>query len=53
MTAGPYFRAVQQIEKETTTAYRWWSVEELEGTAEVVHPGDLAVILRKVTGERA
>lgn len=45
------FEHMEQIEKDTTTAYRWWSVEELERTEEVVHPADLAAILRKVTAD--
>ncbi|WP_188188504.1 NUDIX hydrolase [Nonomuraea sp. SYSU D8015] len=43
------FEHMEQIEKDTTTAYRWWSVEELEGTEEIIYPRDLATILRKVT----
>ncbi|RVX46680.1 NUDIX domain-containing protein [Nonomuraea polychroma] len=43
------FEHMEQIEKDTTIAYRWWSVEELESTEEVFFPEDLAAILRKVT----
>jgi 8-oxo-dGTP pyrophosphatase MutT (NUDIX family) len=43
------FEHMEQDEKDTTTAYRWWSVEELESTEEVFFPEDLAVIVRKVT----
>ncbi|WP_318528345.1 NUDIX hydrolase [Nonomuraea gerenzanensis] len=42
------FEHMEQIEKDTTTEYRWWSAEELESTDEVVHPADLATILRKI-----
>jgi 8-oxo-dGTP pyrophosphatase MutT (NUDIX family) len=41
------FERMEQIEKDTTMAYRWWSVEELESTEEIVFPEDLAAILRK------
>jgi 8-oxo-dGTP pyrophosphatase MutT (NUDIX family) len=51
--AAVSFDHMEQIEKDTTTEYRWWSVEELESTEEVVHPEDVAVILRKVIAERA
>ncbi|WP_171074219.1 NUDIX hydrolase [Nonomuraea basaltis] len=49
------FEHMEQIEKDTTTAYRWWSVAELESTEEVFFPEDLAAILRKITagGESA
>ncbi|MFG1705634.1 NUDIX hydrolase [Nonomuraea sp. M3C6] len=47
--AAVSFEHMDQIEKDTTTAYRWWSVAELEGTDEVFFPEDLAAILRKIT----
>ncbi|MFB9628715.1 NUDIX hydrolase [Nonomuraea helvata] len=43
------FDHMEQIEKDTTTAYRWWSAEELESTGEVFFPEDLVAIMRKVT----
>lgn len=43
------FEHMELIERDTTTAYRWWSVAELESTAEVGFPEDLADILRKIT----
>ncbi|WP_237104592.1 NUDIX hydrolase [Nonomuraea sp. MG754425] len=46
--AAVSFEHMEQSEKDTTTAYRWWSVAELESTAEVVHPEGLASILRKI-----
>jgi 8-oxo-dGTP pyrophosphatase MutT (NUDIX family) len=46
--AAVSFEHMEQIEKDTTTAHRWWSVEELESTQEAFFPEDLAVILRKV-----
>ncbi|NRQ37295.1 NUDIX domain-containing protein [Nonomuraea sp. NN258] len=45
------FDHMEQIEKDTTTAYRWWSAEELERTEEVVFPPDLAALLRKITSD--
>ncbi|NUP62292.1 MAG: NUDIX hydrolase, partial [Nonomuraea sp.] len=42
------FDHMEQIEKDTTTGYRWWSAEELESTQEVFFPEDLAAILRKI-----
>ncbi|MGN9845739.1 NUDIX hydrolase [Nonomuraea sp. H19] len=47
--AAVSFDHMEQIEKDTTTAYRWWSAEELESTEEIFFPEDLAAILRKVT----
>jgi probable phosphoglycerate mutase len=40
---------MEQIEKETTLGYRWWSAEEIEATEEIIFPEDLAAILRKIT----
>jgi 8-oxo-dGTP pyrophosphatase MutT (NUDIX family) len=45
------FEHMDQIEKDTTTAYRWWSAAEIEASDEVFHPADLAVILRKIGEE--
>ncbi|QYC38136.1 RNA pyrophosphohydrolase [Nonomuraea coxensis DSM 45129] len=42
------FEHMEQIEKDTTTAYRWWSVAELESTEEKYFPEDLADIVRKI-----
>ncbi|MEO3869577.1 NUDIX domain-containing protein [Nonomuraea sp. B12E4] len=47
--AAVSFDHMEQIEKDTTTAYRWWSAEELESTQETFFPEDLVVILRKIT----
>jgi 8-oxo-dGTP pyrophosphatase MutT (NUDIX family) len=43
------FEHMEQIEKETTLGYRWWSAEEIEATEEIIFPEDLAAILRKIT----
>ncbi|MCK2214756.1 NUDIX domain-containing protein [Actinomadura sp. ATCC 31491] len=53
-TASVSFEHMEQIEKDTTLAFRWWSLEELESTEEPYFPEDLAGILRKITagGER-
>jgi hypothetical protein len=45
------FEHMEQIEKDTTTAYKWWSAEELESTDETFFPEDLVAILRKITGD--
>ncbi|WP_431932179.1 NUDIX hydrolase [Nonomuraea jabiensis] len=44
------FDHMEQTEKDTTMAYRWWSAEELESTEEVFFPTNLASILREITG---
>ncbi|MGW0808357.1 NUDIX hydrolase [Nonomuraea sp. NPDC002799] len=49
--AAVSFEHMEQIEKDTTTAYRWWSVAELEETADVFHPEDLTAIVRKILAE--
>ncbi len=43
------FDHMDEIEKATTTEYRWWSAEELDDTEEAVFPEDLADIVRKIT----
>jgi 8-oxo-dGTP pyrophosphatase MutT (NUDIX family) len=43
------FDHMEQIEKDTTLGYRWWSAEELDSTEETFFPEDLAAILRKIT----
>ncbi|MEW9553912.1 NUDIX hydrolase [Nonomuraea sp. NPDC050783] len=45
------FEHMEQIEKDTTTAYRWWGAEELESTEEKYFPEDLPVILRKIIAD--
>ncbi|WP_186404589.1 NUDIX hydrolase [[Actinomadura] parvosata] len=49
--AAVSFDHMEQIEKDTTIEHRWWSEEELESTTEVVHPADLATLLRKIATE--
>ncbi|NUW44961.1 NUDIX hydrolase [Nonomuraea rhodomycinica] len=44
------FDDMEEIEKATTVEHRWWSAEELEATDEVVHPPELAGLLRRITG---
>lgn len=51
--AAVSFDHMEQVEKDTTTGYRWWGVEELESIEEVLHPEDVAMILRKVIAERS
>ncbi|GAA2289957.1 hypothetical protein GCM10010149_41020 [Nonomuraea roseoviolacea subsp. roseoviolacea] len=43
------FDDMEEIEKATTVGHRWWSAEELDATDEVVHPADLAHMLRGIT----
>ncbi|MET7334776.1 NUDIX domain-containing protein [Nonomuraea sp. NPDC005650] len=43
------FEHMEQLEKDTTMDYRWWSAEELESTEEAVFPKNLASILREIT----
>ena len=38
-----------QIERDTITSYRWWSIAELASAPEPVYPADLADVLRRVT----
>lgn len=33
------------LERRSVSAYRWWTVEELRQTSDVVHPGQLAALL--------
>ncbi|WP_281191764.1 NUDIX hydrolase [Nonomuraea maritima] len=44
------FDHMEQVEKDTTLAHRWWSADELDATSETVHPENLADLLRKVVG---
>lgn len=37
-------------EHEAMREHRWWSLEELEATGDVVYPEDLAAILRRAWG---
>ena len=38
------------LEQRAVTGYRWWSVAELAGTCEVVHPAGLADLLTGLLG---
>ncbi|MEV4532200.1 hypothetical protein AB0J82_00040 [Asanoa sp. NPDC049518] len=40
-----------QIEQESITEHRWWSIEELERTKERYYPDELTVVLRRVLGK--
>jgi ADP-ribose pyrophosphatase YjhB (NUDIX family) len=50
--AGPITRLDRggwtDIERRSITRYRWWSLDELEATAESVYPPDLAGVVRSV-----
>ena len=35
-------------EQRTITEHRWWSVEEIEASAEQIYPADLAKLLRSI-----
>jgi 8-oxo-dGTP pyrophosphatase MutT (NUDIX family) len=39
------------VERDSIDDYRWWSVEELESTAERFYPSDLPELLRRVLGD--
>lgn len=41
------FDQMEDIEKETTLEYRWWSIADLSTTTEVIFPANLAELLRK------
>ncbi|TXK35502.1 NUDIX domain-containing protein [Nonomuraea sp. C10] len=51
--AAVSFEHMEQIEKDTTIGHRWWGVEELETTDEVIFPADMAAILRAITSGAA
>jgi 8-oxo-dGTP pyrophosphatase MutT (NUDIX family) len=42
----PHGAGWEPIEHQALLAYRWWTVEGLESTADVVYPGELADVLR-------
>jgi 8-oxo-dGTP pyrophosphatase MutT (NUDIX family) len=42
-----------EIERNSIDGHRWWTVGELESTAECFYPTDLAGLLRRVLPERA
>ncbi|TDD31483.1 NUDIX domain-containing protein [Nonomuraea terrae] len=46
--AAVSFDHMEQVEKETTLSYRWWSADELDATGETVHPENLGELLRKI-----
>jgi 8-oxo-dGTP pyrophosphatase MutT (NUDIX family) len=39
-----------EVERNSIDGYRWWTLEELESTAERFYPVDLPVLLRRVLG---
>ncbi|SNT66325.1 ADP-ribose pyrophosphatase YjhB, NUDIX family [Asanoa hainanensis] len=39
-----------QIEQDSITEHRWWSIEELERTKERYYPDELTAVLRRVLG---
>ncbi|MDG4823586.1 NUDIX domain-containing protein [Asanoa sp. WMMD1127] len=40
-----------QIERDSITDHRWWSIDELERTKERYYPDELAAVLRRVLGK--
>lgn len=40
-----------EIERDSITSYRWWSLPELASAAEPVYPADLVDVLRRVTAD--
>ena len=49
-------RGLTEVEQQTVLGHRWWTVDELAQTTEVVVPGDLAIVLERIlrpgAGER-
>jgi 8-oxo-dGTP pyrophosphatase MutT (NUDIX family) len=39
---------MDQLERQTVTAYRWWSPAELESLAEPIRPAELPALLRRL-----
>jgi 8-oxo-dGTP pyrophosphatase MutT (NUDIX family) len=39
---------MDQLERQTVTAYRWWSPADLESLAEPVKPAELPALLRRL-----
>ena len=44
----PHGAGWEPIEHRALLAYKWWTVDELESTAAVVYPSELAAVLRAV-----
>jgi 8-oxo-dGTP pyrophosphatase MutT (NUDIX family) len=44
----PHGAGWEPVEHRALLAYRWWTVDELEATADVVYPAELATVLRAV-----
>jgi 8-oxo-dGTP pyrophosphatase MutT (NUDIX family) len=44
----PHGAGWEPVEHRALLAYRWWTVDELEATADVVYPAELAAVLRAV-----
>jgi len=38
----------EQVERESIDGHRWWTIEELESTAERFYPDDLPALLRRL-----
>jgi 8-oxo-dGTP pyrophosphatase MutT (NUDIX family) len=38
-----------ELERRTTSGHRWWSIEELRATTEVIYPEELAELLETLT----
>jgi|tagenome__1003787_1003787.scaffolds.fasta_scaffold20230246_2 8-oxo-dGTP pyrophosphatase MutT (NUDIX family) len=44
----PHGAGWEPIEQRALLAYRWWTVQELESTSDVVYPTEMAALLRAV-----
>lgn len=44
----PHGAGWEPVEHRALLGYRWWTVDELEATADVVYPRELAAVLRAV-----
>ncbi len=47
---APGLHAATENERVAMQETRWWSSEEMEGTAETIFPKDLATVVRRLTG---
>jgi 8-oxo-dGTP pyrophosphatase MutT (NUDIX family) len=46
-------RGFDEVERGSIDGHRWWTIEELESTAERYYPADLPALLRRVVGGAA
>jgi hypothetical protein len=44
----PHGAGWEPIEQRALLAYKWWTVDELDATADVIYPAEMAAVLRAV-----